>query len=238
MEKKASDPVSEKASAAEARGLLVKAAPKPEKKVEISGGMKVSEVGKEKALSSYSRPMKLGFVGEQSAPPKLELPKTEQPLKREVPVRKILESKVQTTAPINASPYSFGGIPNSSVLRPKGHSRIDTAVRILRKTKKYLEIISNYGILHLIPLEDSLIRVQFQKGIRAEFEPGLPGLPAGKPCEVVRKRGQESGRAHDREAHGADRQEDGGSHFSGQDWKMPAGRESHSSPANGVQHHF
>ena len=79
---------------------------------------------------------------------------------------------MQTTAPINASPYSFGGIPNSSVLRPKGHSRIDTAVRILRKTKKYLEIISNYGILHLIPLEDGLIRVQFQKGIRAEFEPG------------------------------------------------------------------
>ena len=34
--------------------------------------MKVSEAGKEKVLSSYSRPMKLGFVGEQPAPPKLE----------------------------------------------------------------------------------------------------------------------------------------------------------------------
>ena len=42
---------------------------------------------------------------------------------------------------------------------------------------------------------------------------------------------------HDREAHGADRQEDGGSHFSGQDWKMPAGRESGPSETNGVPLH-
>lgn len=104
----------------------MKAAHRTEEKVEISGGMKVSEAGKEKALSSYSRPMKLGFVGEQPAPPKLNLPKNGQPPKREVPVRKALESKVQTTAPINPSSYPFGGIPNSSVLRPKGHSRIDT----------------------------------------------------------------------------------------------------------------
>ena len=48
----------------------------------------------------------------------------------------------------------------------------------MRKTKKYLEVISNYGILHLIPLEDGLIRVQFQKGIRAEFEPkGIKVFP-------------------------------------------------------------
>ena len=151
VEKKAADPATEKVSTAEERGLLVKAARRTEEKVEISGGMKVSEAGKEKALSSYSCPMKLGFVGEQPAPPKLNLPKTGQPPKREAPVRKALESKVQTTAPINHSPYPFGGIPNSIVLRPKGHSRIDTAVRILRKTKKYLEVISNYGILHLIP---------------------------------------------------------------------------------------
>ena len=151
----------------------MKAAHRTEEKVEISGGMKVSEAGKEKALSSYSRPMKLGFVGEQPAPPKLNLPKNGQPPKREVPVRKALESKVRPTAPINPSSYPFGGIPNSSVLRPKGHSRIDTAVRILRKTKKYLEVISNYGILHLIPLEDGLIRVQLPRRASGQsFEPG------------------------------------------------------------------
>ena len=83
MEKKAADPATEKVSTAEERGLLVKAAHRTEEKVEISGGMKVSEAGKEKALSSYSRPMKLGFVGEQPAPPKLNLPKNGQPPKRE-----------------------------------------------------------------------------------------------------------------------------------------------------------
>ena len=190
VEKKAADPATEKVSTAEERGLLVKAAHRTEEKVEISGGMKVSEAGKEKALSSYSRPMKLGFVGEQPAPPKLNLPKNGQPPKREVPVRKALESKVRTTAPINPSSYPFGGIPNSSVLRPKGHSRIDTAVRILRKTKKYLEIISNYGILHLIPLEDGLIRVQFQKGIRAEFEAGYWDYQPESPVKWSAREGK------------------------------------------------
>ena len=190
VEKKAADPATEKVSTAEERGLLVKATHRTEEKVEISGGMKVSEAGKEKVLSSYSRPMKLGFVGEQPAPPKLNLPKNGQPPKREVPVRKALESKVRTTAPINPSSYPFGGIPNSSVLRPKGHSRIDTAVRILRKTKKYLEVISNYGILHLIPLEDGLIRVQFQKGIRAEFEPGYWDYQPESPVKWSAREGK------------------------------------------------
>ena len=74
--------------------------------------------------------------------------------------------------PVNPSPYRFGECPDSSVLRPKGHSRIDNSVRMVRKTKTYVDCISSYGTLRLTPLEDALVRVQFQKGTAAEFAPG------------------------------------------------------------------
>lgn len=74
--------------------------------------------------------------------------------------------------PINPSPYHFREVPDSSVLRPKGHSRIDNSVRIVKKTKQYIDLINGYGTLRLTPMEDAVIRVQFRKGTLAEFEPG------------------------------------------------------------------
>lgn len=74
--------------------------------------------------------------------------------------------------PTNPSPHGFGECPDSSLLRPRGHSRIDTSVRVVRKTKKYIDFISSYGILRLTPLEERIIRVQFLKGQTAEFQPG------------------------------------------------------------------
>ncbi|MDE7311951.1 MAG: DUF4968 domain-containing protein [Eubacterium sp.] len=74
--------------------------------------------------------------------------------------------------PINPSSYRFGECPDSSRLRPKGHSRIDNAVCMVKKTNTGADLISSYGTLRLTPIEDALIRVQFQKGAAADFEPG------------------------------------------------------------------
>lgn len=78
----------------------------------------------------------------------------------------------KNNAPINTSPYPFKGCPDASLLRPMGHSRIDCSVRIIKKTKKYADLISSYGTLRLTPMEDALIRVQFVRGAAADFEPG------------------------------------------------------------------
>ncbi len=82
------------------------------------------------------------------------------------------QAKVQEL-PVNPSPYRFGECPDSSVLRPKGHSHIDNSVRMVRKTKACVDLISSYGTLRLTPIDDALIRVQFQKGTAAEFAPGF-----------------------------------------------------------------
>ncbi len=78
----------------------------------------------------------------------------------------------ENQVPLNPSPYQFRDVPGTDRLRPAGHSRIDNSVRMVRKTRKYLDVISSYGTLRLTPLEEGIIRVQFQKGAMAEFEPG------------------------------------------------------------------
>lgn len=75
----------------------------------------------------------------------------------------------QEALPLNPSPYPFGTCPDTGVLRPKGLLHIDQSIRIVRKMKKYIDFTSRYGTLRLTPLEDGMIRVQFQKGGLAEF---------------------------------------------------------------------
>ena len=43
---------------------------------------------------------------------------------------------------------------------------------MVRKTKKYIELISSYGILRLTPVREDIVRVQFRKGTQAQFEAG------------------------------------------------------------------
>lgn len=96
----------------------------------------------------------------------------------------------ERTAPINQSPYPFGSIPDNSRLRPAGHSRIDNSVRMVRKTKKYIDLISSYGTLRLTPLEDKLLRVQFVKGRMAEFTPGCWNYEPGRIPAWTAKEGK------------------------------------------------
>lgn len=75
----------------------------------------------------------------------------------------------QKEAPVNPSPYHFGECPDSSLLRPKGHSRIDASIRIVKKTGTYVEFVSSYGTLRLTPVQEAVIRVQFRKAGIAGF---------------------------------------------------------------------
>ena len=91
---------------------------------------------------------------------------------------------------INMSAYRFGDIPDNSILRPQGHSRIDCAVRMVRKTKQHVDLISGYGILRLTVLEDAMLRIQFLRGQSPEFEPGRWNYKPEKPAVWTAKEGR------------------------------------------------
>ncbi|XCP83533.1 AAA family ATPase [Roseburia hominis] len=105
---------------------------------------------------------------------------------------KILPQKPpeETENLLNPSPYQFRDVPEGSALTPKGHSRIDNAVRIVKKTKRYIDLISRYGTLRLTPLEDTIIRVQFLKGSLAEFEPGYWNYQPSKQVTWTAREGK------------------------------------------------
>lgn len=107
------------------------------------------------------------------------------PMEKRIPGIQMAES-----VPVNTSRYRFGDIPDNSMLRPQGHSRIDNSVRMVKKTKKYLELISSYGTLRLTPLEDDVIRVQFVKGSMAVFEPGFWNYEPESPVSWTAKEGR------------------------------------------------
>lgn len=83
--------------------------------------------------------------------------------------------------PINTSPYRFGEVVDSNLLRPKGHGRIEHTLRSAKKTKRYLELVSGYGILRLTPVDEGIIRVQFRKQEAADFVPGYWDYVPEKP---------------------------------------------------------
>lgn len=81
------------------------------------------------------------------------------------------EKKKAQEVPVNTSCYQFGECPDSSLLRPKGHARIDNAIRMVKKAKTYIELISNYGILRITPVQEDVIRIQFQRSGVSGFAP-------------------------------------------------------------------
>lgn len=84
---------------------------------------------------------------------------------------------VQTTVPatepeINTSPYQFASVVETGKLAPKGHSRIDCAVRWVKKSKNFVDAVSSYGILRITPVADDVVRVQFVRGQADAFADG------------------------------------------------------------------
>lgn len=73
---------------------------------------------------------------------------------------------------VNTSPYQFNAPVETGKLTPKGHSRIDCAVRWTKKTKNYVDFVSSYGILRVTPVADDVVRVQFIRGQADLFQNG------------------------------------------------------------------
>lgn len=70
---------------------------------------------------------------------------------------------------------SFGEMPDTGILRPAGHPRLDLAIRWVSKQSDGLYLQSRYGILRLAPVGSAIIRVTFAKGNRIsdEIHPGI-----------------------------------------------------------------
>ncbi len=84
-----------------------------------------------------------------------------------------LSQEISETEPeINTSPYQFNSIVEKEKLIPKGHSRIDCGVRWVKKSKQFVEFVSNYGILRVTPLSEQIVRVQFVRGQLNSFVDG------------------------------------------------------------------
>ena len=80
----------------------------------------------------------------------------------------------QATEPeINTSPYQFASVVETGKLTPKGHSRIDCAVRWVKKSKMFVDFVSSYGILRVTPVTDEIVRVQFIRGQADSFADGF-----------------------------------------------------------------
>lgn len=75
----------------------------------------------------------------------------------------------------------FGEMPDTGVLRPAGHTKIDCAVRFFMKGNGYFDFISSYGQLRVTPMSETVIRVSFAKGQGGIFPEPEPDL-AGEKC--------------------------------------------------------
>lgn len=68
--------------------------------------------------------------------------------------------------PVNPSGFAFGALPDSTLLRskrPSGPDPSDLAICNIKRTKNHLDLISQYGILRLTPITESVIRVRFHR---------------------------------------------------------------------------
>lgn len=102
-----------------------------------------------------------------------------------------LRREKQQPAPLNPSPYHFREVVDSSRLRPMGHGRIDNSIRMVKKTKNYLDLISGYGTLRLTPLEEAILRIQFRRSTTAGFEPGFWEYHPESPVSWTAKEGRD-----------------------------------------------
>ncbi len=58
----------------------------------------------------------------------------------------------------------YGEMPDSSILRPVGHGRIDHSIKWITKTKAYWDLTGAGGILRIEPLSQDMIRIRFAAG--------------------------------------------------------------------------
>ena len=91
---------------------------------------------------------------------------SEKPITKPKIIQKSMNLSEHHTSELSGvqSVHKFGDIPDNSILRPSGHGRIDTAVRWVEQTACGVACVSNYGVLHVSPVNDAVIRVTFGVG--------------------------------------------------------------------------
>lgn len=91
---------------------------------------------------------------------------SEKPITKPKTIQKSMNLSEHHTSELSGvqSVHKFGDIPDNSILRPSGHGRIDTAVRWAEQTAYGVACVSNYGVLHVSPVNDAVIRVTFGAG--------------------------------------------------------------------------
>lgn len=91
---------------------------------------------------------------------------SEKPITKPKTIQKSMNLSEHHTSELSGvqSVHKFGDIPDNSILRPSGHGRIDTAVRWAEQTACGVACVSNYGVLHVSPVNDAVIRVIFGAG--------------------------------------------------------------------------
>ncbi|MGN0401852.1 MAG: ATP-binding domain-containing protein [Acetatifactor sp.] len=65
----------------------------------------------------------------------------------------------------------FGTMPDTSLLRPEGHTKTDCSIRFFMKGKGCLDFISGYGTMRITPMSDTMVRVCFARGQCNTFPP-------------------------------------------------------------------
>lgn len=91
---------------------------------------------------------------------------SEKPITKPKTIQKSMNLSEHHTSELSGvqSVHKFRDIPDNSILRPSGHGRIDTAVRWAEQTACGVACVSNYGVLHVSPVNDAVIRVTFGVG--------------------------------------------------------------------------
>ena len=88
----------------------------------------------------------------------------------------ILKAAQSADLPVNPSLFRFGSIPDVSLLKlgkENAGRSCDLSIRDIRRTRRFLDLISADGTLRLTPVHDAVIRVQFRPGNAA----GKAGVP-------------------------------------------------------------
>lgn len=114
----------------------------------------------------------------------LNQPKKQVQKVQEKPVTK--QAVAPETAPeLNTSPYQFASVVETEKLTPKGHSRVDCAVRWVKKSKTFVDFVSNYGTLRVTPVADEIVRVQFIRGQADSFADGYFKYTGEKKAQFI-----------------------------------------------------
>lgn len=169
--------------------------PKRKKYVIVEPEKTQAELDRDRALESEKEMARRNQIGpkriivekkqmvlqSQSDRVKMEGAKRSIPTYLERRQKELLDAKVGTEIDTG----EFGEIPDSQVLRPAGHSRIDCAVLFTMKGKTYYDCISSYGTLRVEPMSQEVIRVTFTKKQGQAILPPCSEMKPKKPVKFA-----------------------------------------------------